>query len=179
MQHRSFHLSFDEKAQRPLCSRKPQIYGPELPAPLPARIEIKGHTARISRSEGRGVIFEGRAAAAAPIRSHDHGMCRMVGKQELLDTDFTRVQKTESYGIRASRSQKRIRQGDDPALLSGLRVGCSASYRKHSRQQNDQRAAHKPQSRPRPDFLIRPSAVSDSTILSSTPLMKLLLPGVE
>ena len=35
------------------------------------------------------------------------------------------------------------------------------------------------QSRPRPDFLIFPSSVSDSTILSSTPLMKVLLPGVE
>ena len=32
---------------------------------------------------------------------------------------------------------------------------------------------------PRPAFLMRPSAVSDSTILSSTPLMKTLLPGVE
>ena len=35
------------------------------------------------------------------------------------------------------------------------------------------------QIRPRPAFLMRPSAVSDSTILSSTPLMKVLLPGVE
>ena len=33
-------------------------------------------------------------------------------------------------------------------------------------------------SRPRPDFRMRPSAVSSSTILSSTPLMKTLLPGV-
>ena len=39
--------------------------------------------------------------------------------------------------------------------------------------------AGRDQIRPRPAFLMRPSAVSDSTILSSTPLMKVLLPGVE
>lgn len=73
--------------------------------------------------------------------------------------------------------EKRAVEHDAPALVFLPGSLSAARCERCGKQQDEGRRAH--QIRPRPAFLMRPSDVSASTILSSTPLMNVLLPGVE
>ena len=190
----SLHLRFGVKPQRALRSGQRHVERFELPAPRAPRIEAHFDSLRIPRCDRFGVEFQRRAAAVAVVGEDGRRLRRIVGYPEAHDGRFARPEAAEADGVRPAPFEKHVRKGDDPAfpfpgpdrfgpVRTGLRTGSGAAARAEQggRKQKRGGAAHggEGQISPRPAFLMRPSAVSDSTILSSTPLMKVLLPGVE
>ncbi len=173
------HLHLDEEPEAAV-GREAQIDGFELPAPFAARIESEFDGMGGTGHERLGTERKGSASATPLVTDDDKRAGRTVFEPQTRNGDFAGTQTPQPHGIAAAGSKQRIGQNDDAPLgpdRSGRRTAGTAKNGRHEKKRNAEHRAR--QIKPRPDFLIRPSAVSDSTILSSTPLMKVLLPGVE
>ena len=150
----------------------------------PRASKVSDHLLRIARRNGLCVISERRAPAIAVVSGDGYGLrLPRFSIQSLQHGHLPRVHASETHGIRAARVEDRVRDGDNPAFppvspVRACRVPHAADRHGQTPATDNPRSIGT-QIRPRPAFLMRPSAVSDSTILSSTPLMKVLLPGVE
>lgn len=159
------------------CEKK--VDALELPAELPARIERHLDSPDLAGTNRRGIVRK-RSTTATPCHRNDNDRPRSaVLEPQARHTHLARMQPPEPDGIASAAAKHRIGQHDGPPWRDDRRAPGSAGCRQQKTNENRGPEHGRSQSNPRPDFLIRPSAVSDSTILSSTPLMNVLLPGVE
>ena len=101
---------------------------------------------------------------------------RSILQPEPFDACFAGVEPSETDRVRSTFGERFIRYFERrPALDAARPAGLTADDEGY-----EQYAENVPHHiSPRPVFLSFPSSVSASTILSSTPLIKVLLPGVE
>ena len=155
----------------------------ELPAPFASRIEGERYLLRIARRNGLCVISERRAPATAVVSGDGYGLrCPVFDPEPRArppTPECMRPKRTVSVPpvSRIVSVTAIIRPFRPVSPVRACRVPHAAVVTASASNNNPRSIGT--QMRPRPAFLMRPSAVSDSTILSSTPLMKVLLPGVE
>lgn len=174
-----------------------QVDGFELPTPFASGVERERQLAGPIRGNRLSGELQRRAPATAPIIGQHNRMLGFVGEPERQNGDFTRMQTPEPNGIRPARFDHFVRYMDNRTfpvfwqfrnrpvfdLLRRVRNAGGCRQQQNDRQGSDYShrcaAEHRFHIKPRPAFLMRPSAVKASTALSRMPLMNVLLPGVE
>lgn len=119
-----------------MCSGERDVERLELPAPFAPGVEGERYLLRIAGINRLTVIFERRAPAAAVVFGDDERSGRLVGQPQTQLGDFARMQASETYGVRTSRVENRVREGDNPAFAFGLGLSCAARRERRGQQQH-------------------------------------------